>query len=282
MMTILVTGADGQLGRYLRRAAEGASDRYLFATRQELDITDREAVQRYLALNAVDVVVNAAAYTDVERAEEEEHEAHRVNAEAVGHLAEAVRERDALLIHLSTDYVFMGGCCAVLTEQSNPQPINAYGRSKLAGEELIRRSGCHHMIIRTAWLYGAYGRNFLRTILRLSEERDSLRVVADQIGSPTFAGDLAEAIVALIDERRFVEGLYHYTNLGECSWWEFATEICQLAGRTTKVEPCTTEEYPTRARRPRNAVLDKTKFQITFHCAIPHWKVSLKRCMNEL
>lgn len=281
-MRILVTGADGQLGRYLRRAAVGASDDYLFATHRDLDITDRQQVLRYVADQRVDVIINAAAYTDVERAEAEESAAYAVNAEAVGYLAEAARKNDALVIHLSTDYVFMGGCCAVLTEQSHPQPINAYGRTKLAGEELLRASGCHWMVVRTAWLYGCYGKNFLRTILRLSEERQVLRVVNDQIGSPTYAADLAAALVRLIAERRFVEGIYHYTNLGECSWWEFATEICRLAGRSVTVEPCSSAAFPTKARRPHNSVLDKTKFMKTFGQEIPHWRESLKTCINEL
>ncbi len=281
-MRILVTGADGQLGYYLKRTAVGVADDYIFATHRELDITDRQKVLDYVADKRVDVIINAAAYTDVERAEEEESLAYAVNAEAVGYLAEAARMNDALVIHLSTDYVFMGGCCAVLTEQSHPQPINAYGRTKLAGEELLRASGCHWMVVRTAWLYGAYGNNFLRTILRLSEERPVLRVVNDQIGSPTYAADLAAALVRLIGERRFVEGVYHYTNLGECSWWEFATEICRLAGRSVKVEPCGSAAFPTKARRPHNSVLDKTKFMKTFSQEIPHWRESLKICINEL
>lgn len=281
-MKILVTGAQGQLGRYVQQAAIGSEDHYLFTDREELDITDRAAVARFVQAEAVDVILNCAAYTDVERAEEQEREAYRLNAEAVGYLASAARENDALLIHISTDYVFMGGCCALLTEQSHPQPINAYGRTKLAGEELIAQSGCHFQIIRTAWLYGAYGKNFVRTILRRSLEQSKLRVVNDQIGSPTFAGDLAEAIVSNITARNFTEGIFHYTNLGECSWWEFAVEICRLAGRTTTVEPCRSEEYPSRAKRPANTILSKDKFIRTFQRPISHWRDSLKKMIDAL
>lgn len=281
-MRILVTGANGQLGRHLQLAAgRQTADCYLFADRAALDVTDREAVLRYVADAQVDIIVNCTAYNDTERAEQEEAAAFRVNAEAVGYLAEAAKQQGALLIHISTDFVFMGGCCSVLTEQSYPQPINAYGRSKLAGEEAIRQSGCHYIILRTAWLYSEFGRNFVKTILQLSDERETLRVVQDQVGSPTYAGDLAAAIVRLIRERRFSEGIYHYTNLGECSRWEFAVEICRLAGRTTRIEPCSSEEYPSQVQRPKRVILDKGLFQKTFAQEIPHWKVSLERMLTK-
>lgn len=282
-MRILVTGAEGQLGCSIRRAAIGLADEYLFTDVAELDITDREAALRYVAKNKVDVIINCAAYTDVERAEEEEPKAHLLNATAVGYLAEAAKANDALLIHISTDYVFMGGCCAMLTEESHPQPLNAYGRSKLAGEEAIKTSGCHYIILRTAWLYSEFGKNFVRTMLRLTAERDEVRVVSDQLGTPTYAGDLASAIVAIISERNFREGTYHYTNLGECSWWQFAKEIARLAGHNKcNVMPCTTAEYPTKARRPMSAVLDKSKFVRTFNIEIPEWRESLKKCIDGL
>lgn len=282
MMKILVTGADGQLGRHLRWAAADSADCYCFTDCAELDITNREAVHRYVSDEQVDIIVNCAAYTDVERAETEEEWAYTLNAKAVGYLAEAAKEHDALLIHISTDYVFMGGCCAMLTEHSQPHPINAYGRTKLAGEEVVRASGCHYIILRTAWLYARDGHNFVQTILRRGGAGERLRVVNDQIGSPTYAGDLAEAIVQIITRRQFVEGLYHYTNLGECSWWEFAVAICCEGECRAEVEPCSSEEYPTKARRPKNTVLDKTKFQTTFQQQIPHWRESLKKCLHEL
>lgn len=282
-MRILVTGADGQLGRSLQSAATGAEDEYIFTDAAELDITNREAVVGYVAENRVDIIVNCAAYTNVEQAEVEEARAYELNATAVGYLAEAAKANDALLIHISTDYVFMGGCCAMLTEESHPQPLNAYGRTKLAGEEAVKASGCHHIILRTAWLYSEFGGNFVKTMLRLTGEREEVRVVSDQLGTPTYAGDLAEAIVRIISERNFREGLYHYTNLGECSWWQFAREIARLAGHTEcRVTPCTTGEYGARASRPHYAVLDKTKFRKTFGMEIPEWRESLKKCIDEL
>lgn len=171
----------------------------------------------------------------------------------------------------------------MLSEQSHPQPLNAYGRTKLAGERAIEASGCHYIILRTAWLYSEYGHNFVRTMLRLTAEREQVRVVSDQLGSPTYAGDLAEAIVAIVEERNFHEGIYHFTNLGECSWWQFATEIARLAGHTQcSVVPCTTAQYGARAARPHYAVLDKRKFMTTFRRDIPEWRESLKRCLDEL
>lgn len=282
-MRILVTGADGQLGRSLQRAAVGAEDEYLFTDAAELDITDREAVVGYVAENRVDIIVNCAAYTNVEQAETQEAVAYELNATAVGYLADAAKANDALLVHISTDYVFMGGCCAMLTEESHPQPLNAYGRTKLAGEEAVKASGCHHIILRTAWLYSEFGHNFVKTMLRLTGEAKEVRVVSDQLGTPTYAGDLAEAIVEIISARNFREGLYHYTNLGECSWWQFAREIARLAGHTEcEVTPCTTEEYGAQAPRPHYAVLDKTKFRRTFGLEIPEWRESLKKCIDEL
>lgn len=282
-MRVLVTGAEGQLGRCIQRASVSTEDSYIFADIAELDITNRQQVLAYIANNQIDIIINCAAYTNVEQAEEEEQKAYRLNATAVGYLAEAAKANDALLVHISTDYVFMGGCCAVLTEESHPQPLNAYGRTKLAGEEAVKASGCHYIIVRTAWLYSEYGKNFVRTMLRLTAEKEAINVVDDQLGTPTYAGDLAEALVRIISERNFREGLYHYTNLGECSWWQFAKEIARLAGHEKcDIRPCTTAEYPTKARRPQSAVLDKSKFIRTFNIAIPEWQNSLDICINNI
>lgn len=281
-MRVLVTGAEGQLGRSIQRVAEGVDDSYIFTDVADLDITDRSAVEAFVANNGIDVIVNCAAYTNVERAEDEEDNALLLNATAVGYLAEAAKQNDALLIHISTDYVYMGGCCSMLTEQSTPQPLNAYGRTKWAGEQAVTASGCHHIILRTAWLYSEWGSNFVKTMLRLTAERESINVVSDQIGTPTYAGDLARAIVQIIAERNFREGVYHYTNMGECSWWQFACEIARLAGNDEcDVKPCTTVEYPTKARRPLNTVLDKSKFIRTFGIEIPEWRESLNRCITN-
>ncbi len=282
-MRILVTGAEGQLGKSIRRASQGASDEYVFTDVAELDISCRQDVMDYVNHNNIDIIINCAAYTDVEQAEAEEAKAYELNATAVGHIADAAKANDALLIHISTDYVFMGGCCAMLTEESHPQPLNAYGRTKLAGEDAVRASGCHHIILRTAWLYSEFGNNFVKTMLRLTAEREEIRVVDDQLGTPTYAGDLAAALVCIISERNFREGLYHYTNLGECSWWQFACEIARLAGHSKcNIKPCTSDEYGAKATRPHYAVLDKGKFVRTFNLAIPEWRMSLKKCIDEL
>lgn len=282
-MRVLVTGAKGQLGESLQRACAGVDDDYIFTDVADLDITNREAAMGYTSKNKIDIIINCAAYTNVERAESEEDRAHLINATAVGYLAEAAKVNNALLIHISTDYVFMGGCCSMLTEESRPQPLNAYGRTKLAGEVAIQQSGCHYMIFRTAWLYSSYGNNFVKTMLRLTSERDEVRVVSDQLGTPTYAGNLASAIVRIISERTFHEGIYHYTNLGECSWWEFAKEIARLAGHSRcNITPCSTEEYGAKVVRPRNTVLDKSKFLHTFNITIPEWRESLKTCIDEL
>lgn len=282
-MKVLVTGAEGQLGRAIRRAAEGSADHYIFTDVAELDITDPEAVERAVVGSGVDVIINCAAYTNVERAEEDEERAHLLNATAVEYLAAAAGKQGALLVHISTDYVFMGGCCGLLTEESYPQPLNAYGRTKLAGERAIEQSGCHYMIVRTAWLYSEWGGNFVKTMLRLMAERREVRVVSDQLGTPTYAGDLAEALVRIVEERNFHEGVFHYTNLGECSWWQFASEIARRAGvEGCRVVPCTTAEYGAKAPRPHYSVLSKEKFMRTFGIDIPEWQESLQRCIDEI
>lgn len=280
-MKIWVTGAEGQLGRSLQVRQDRSQDDFVWSDR-EVDLTDAEAVEHFMQAHRPDVILNCAAYTDVERAEAEEAAAYAVNATAVGHLAEAAKRADALLIHISTDYVFMGGCCSLLDERAKPNPLNAYGRTKLAGEEKIQQSGCHYMIFRTAWLYSEWGKNFVKTILRHSAEREELQVVDDELGSPTYAGDLADALLEILAARRFVEGVYHYTNLGECSRWEFACEICRMAQWSVKVTPCTSDAYPSRVQRPKNVVLDKRKVQERLQITIPHWRDSLAKFIRDL
>lgn len=283
-MRVLVTGAEGQLARSIACCVMSAAgeDEYLFAGRRELDITDLAAVLDYVTTQRIDIIVNCAAYTDVERAESEEEVAYAVNALGAKNLAEAAKQSNALLIHISTDFVFMGGCCQRLDENAHPQPLNAYGRTKLAGEEAVQASGCHHIILRTAWLYSEFGNNFLTKIAARAATNAQLCVVDDQYGSPTYARDLAASIVQIIGEEKFHEGLYHFTNLGECSRWEQAKAICEALGLQTEVKPCRTIDFPTKAVRPNNCVLDKSKFQRTFGIAIPEWRDALKRCINEL
>lgn len=286
MLNILVTGANGQLGSELRVAAAEAADRYIFTDIAELDITDAAAVMHCAAREQADVIVNCAAYTHVERAEEETAAADRLNRQAAANLAAAARERGALLIHISTDYVF-GGIPrnTPLTEEDACAPTGVYGATKLAGEQAIAASGCRCMIFRTAWLYSSFGQNFVKTMLRLTAEREELQVVFDQTGSPTYAADLAALIADIIAKRRFEgrEGIYHFSNEGVCSWYDFAVEIARAAGHDRcRIHPCHSAEYPSRVTRPAYSVLDKTKVKRTFGTEIAHWRDALARCMQRL
>lgn len=285
MLDILVTGADGQLGRSLQRLGAVSPNRYHFTDRAQVDITDAEAVRAAAEATHASVIVNCAAYTAVDRAEEEPEVAELLNATAAGHLAAAAAHTGATLIHISTDYVFDGRGNAPLAEEAPTAPLNVYGRTKLRGEQAVAASGCRAITIRTAWLYSEYGNNFLKTMLRLTTERDHLRVVCDQTGTPTYAGDLALAIFSIIESGRYEgnEGLYHFSNEGVCSWYDFAAEIAAETGRDAcRIEPCRTADYPTRAVRPAYTVLDKTKIKRTFDIEIPHWRDSMRYCMERL
>ena len=281
-MTILVTGGNGQLGCSLRLASAESSHRFIFTDVEELDITSAEAVATFFEREKVDVVVNCAAYTAVENAEDNEALADEINHKAVALLAEACKRHDATLIHISTDYIFSGDASTPYNEECAPAPINAYGRTKLSGERAVVESGCRHIILRTAWLYSEFGRNFFKTMQSLTATREEVRVVADQIGTPTYAGDLAAAITYIINSEQLDRcGIYHYSNEGVCSWYDFACEIARLSGHTDcKVTPCTTEEYPTKAQRPRYSVLDKSKFVATFGITIPEWHDSLAKVIK--
>ncbi len=285
MLNILITGANGQLGNEMQRLGQVSPHRWIFTDVAELDITDREAVSRLVAEEQVDVIVNCAAYTAVDRAEEDEATAHKINCEAVENLALAARERDAVLIHVSTDYVFGGEGNRPRTEETATNPLGVYGRTKLAGEEAIRRVGCRHLIFRTAWLYSEFGNNFLKTMLRLTAEKESLQVVFDQVGSPTYAGDLALTIFGIIESEKFRthEGIYHFSNEGVCSWYDFAVEIAQAAGHTRcEIRPCHSEEFPSKVERPAYSVLDKSKIKRDFGIEIPHWRDSMCYCLEKL
>lgn len=284
-MNILVTGANGQLGREMQRLSAVSPNNYTFTDVAELDVTDAGAVRQAVAQTRAEVIVNCAAYTNVERAEEDEEAADRLNRGAAENLARAAEENGATLIHVSTDYVFDGTAHTPYTEDGTPSPLGAYGRTKLAGERAVMASGCRYLIFRTAWLYSEYGHNFLKTMLRLTSERDTLQVVFDQIGTPTYAGDLALAIFSLIETGRYAgnEGVYHFTDEGVCSWYDFAVEIAAAAGHgTCRIIPCHTSEYPTKAQRPAYSVLDKTRFKETFRMDIPHWREALIYCMKRL
>ena len=284
-MNILVTGANGQLGREMQRLSAVSPNNYLFTDVAELDITDAGAVRQAVGQNAVEVIVNCAAYTNVERAEEDEAAAERLNCEAVKNLAEAAAAAGATLIHVSTDYVFDGTAHCPYAEEAATSPLGAYGRTKLAGEKAVEASGCKYLIFRTAWLYSEYGNNFLKTMLRLTGEKEHMNVVFDQVGTPTYAGDLAMTIFSIIEGGYFAgnEGLYHFTNEGVCSWYDFAVEIAAAVGHDKcRIMPCHTSEFPTKASRPAYSVLDKTKVKTTFGVEIPHWRESMLYCLKNM
>ena len=290
-MNILVTGANGQLGTELRNVTAGSRDNYIFSDvislpgveTLSLDITNIDAVRIVCDSEKIDVVVNCAAYTNVDKAEDEPAMAVSLNSAAAGNLATVAAERGAALIHISTDYVFHGDLALPCREDWQTDPIGVYGSTKLAGEKEIEKSGCRSIIIRTAWLYSPYGRNFVKTMLRLTSEKDSLKVVFDQIGTPTYARDLASVIHGIIEGRLLDKtGLYHFSNEGAISWYDFAKAICEIGGNTCDIQPCHTEEYPSKARRPRFSVLDKTKIKETFGLSVPYWRDSLIDCIRKI
>lgn len=282
-MNILVTGANGQLGNEMQRVAKTSSNHYIFTDVAQLDITDREAVLKTVKDNGIQVIVNCAAYTNVDKAEDDRDTADLINNKAVENLATAARENDATLIHISTDYVFKGDRCTPCREDWETDPLGVYGITKLAGEKSIERTGCRHIIIRTAWLYSPFGKNFVKTMQKLTAEKDSLKVVFDQVGTPTYAGDLADAIARIIETGQLgKQGIYHFSNEGVCSWYDFAREICELSGNTCNIQPCHSDEFPSKVKRPHFSVLDKTKIKDTFGIEVPYWKDSLKKCIREL
>lgn len=278
-MNILITGCNGQLGTEMRNlSTQHADHRYFFTDVAELDITDREAVKCFVEKNGINLIVNCAAYTNVDKAEEDEVTARLINAEAVENLALS----GAKIIHISTDYVFSGDETSPCLESDSVAPRTAYGRTKLEGEQLLLKHCPDAVIIRTAWLYSPYGNNFVKTMLRLSGERDELRVVNDQIGTPTYAEDLAKAIYAVIEAPEWHAGIYHFTDEGVCSWYDFTVEIMRQAGRQTKVLPIKSSEYAYKTPRPHYSVLDKTKIKATFGITIPQWQESLAKCLVRL
>lgn len=280
-MNILVTGANGQLGNDMRVvAAEQKQLVYHFTDVAELDICNEQAVERFVAENAIDCIVNCAAYTNVNKAEEDAVLCDKLNHLAPANLARVAAKYRIGLVHVSTDYVFNGEHHVPYREDDATCPNSVYGTSKLAGEEAIRTIHSEAVIIRTAWLYSSFGNNFVKTMLRLGKEREELGVVFDQIGTPTYARDLARAIQHIIGSD-VVPGIYHYSNEGVCSWYDFTKAIFDLAGISTCcLKPLHTDEYPTPAARPHYSVLDKTKIKQTYGVEVPHWIDSLRECMN--
>ena len=283
-MRVLITGANGQLGNEMRRLGAVSPNEYLFTDVAELDITDKAAVAEFVKSNNVEIIVNCAAYTNVDKAEDDEATAELINATAVRNLAEAVKAVDGTLFHVSTDYVFGSEGNTPRTEDMPTNPLGVYGKTKLHGEQAIAEVGAKAIIIRTAWLYSEFGNNFLKTMLRLTAEKESLNVVFDQVGSPTYAGDLALVIFSIIEGGVYAgnEGVYHFSNEGVCSWYDFATEIAAAAGHECIVMPCHSNEFPSKVTRPSFSVLDKTKIKTTFGIEIPHWRDSMLYCLQRL
>lgn len=282
---ILVTGANGQLGNEMRRLGAVSPNEYIFTDVAELDITDKAAVMAFVEEHKVDVIVNCAAYTNVDKAEDDEATAELINATAVRNLAEAAKNVDATLFHISTDYVFGAEGNTPRSEDMPLNPLGAYGRTKLHGEQAIAEVGAKAIIIRTAWLYSEFGNNFLKTMLRLTAEKETLNVVFDQVGTPTYAGDLAMTIFSIIEGGYYVgnEGVYHFSNEGVCSWYDFAQEIATAAGHTKcKINPCHSSEFPSKVTRPPYSVLDKSKIKQTFGVDIPHWRESMFYCLKRI
>ena len=286
---VLITGSNGQLGQEIKalvtaQAYEDHDTQFFFTTRKSLNITDKKPLLTFIETNTIDTIINCAAYTAVDKAEEEADLAYKVNHIAVKNLAEISKEKEIQLIHISTDYVFDGSSHTPLTEEDICNPQGVYAKSKHAGEEeVIRINPKGAIIIRTSWIYSSFGQNFVHTMLRLGKEKDVLNVVSDQIGTPTYARDLAHAILSILVKKsilsKYVE-IYHYSNEGVCSWYDFAQAIFEISQINCKVFPISTEEYPTPAKRPLYSVLDKEKIINTYALKIPNWKDSLKSCMK--
>ena len=289
-MTILVTGGNGQLGNEMRIVSQPSKDRYIFTDVVEqdgvqttiLDITNLEAIRKIVRENDVKVIVNCAAYTNVDGAESNQELAELLNAKAPENLAIVMKEVGGLLVHISTDYVFgKEPYNTPCREDMVGTPTGVYGLTKLHGEQNIMASGCKYVIIRTAWLYSEFGKNFVKTMLNLTATRPELKVVFDQVGTPTYAYDLAQAIARIIE--RPVEGIYHYSNEGVCSWYDFTKMIAEYSGHTDcNIQPCHSDEFPSPVKRPAFSVLDKTKIKQTFGIAVPYWTDSLKKCIINL
>ena len=293
-MTVLVTGANGQLGSEMRLVAAVSKDRYIFTDvvdlpgveTEKLDITNIDAVRAMVKENDVKVIVNCAAYTNVDKAEDDQEFCALLNAKAPENLAVAMKEVDGLLVHVSTDYVFGGDPYNTpCREDQKGTPTGVYGLTKLQGEQAIEASGCHYVIIRTAWLYSEFGKNFVKTMLMLTSTKPQLNVVFDQTGTPTYALDLAEAIYDIVENRKYEgnDGVYHFSNEGVCSWFDFTKMIAESAGNTEcDIRPCHSDEFPSKVKRPSYSVLDKTKIKNTFGLRIPAWTESLKKCIKNL
>lgn len=285
MKKVLVTGANGQLGQCIKDAVSQINNseyQYTFVTRQEFDLANIQMMHDYLTQNELDVLINCAAYTAVDLAEEEVDKAYAVNAEAVGELAKICAENDIEFIHVSTDYVFDGNADKPFAVDHETNPISVYGKSKLVGEQLALDNNPETIIIRTAWVYSQHGKNFMKTMLRLFADKDEISVVNDQKGTPTNANDIAKAILKVVQSEKKTPGVYHFTNAGETTWFGFAEAIKELSNAEIKINPIPTSEFPTPAKRPAYSVLDTTKIQEVYDVKCPQWKDSLKFLLSKL
>jgi dTDP-4-dehydrorhamnose reductase len=280
---ILVTGSNGQLGSELKDLTSSYPQyQFLFFDREQLPVNSASAVEKIFQKHRPDYLINCAAYTAVDKAESEKELANEINGTAVGYLALISRQYQTKFIHVSTDYVFKGDHSMPIKETDDVNPVNAYGASKLLGEQLAIQNNAESIIIRTSWVYSFYGKNFVKTMIRLMNEKKSIGVVDDQYGSPTYAADLAEAIMKIISSGKWPGGIYNFSNEGTINWFDFADEIRRLINSSCIIHPLTTEQYPTPARRPHYSVLDKTKIRQTFSIQLKDWKESLRACINKL
>jgi len=284
-MDIAVFGANGQLGRSIESISSNyPKHNFIFTDIDELNLMYASDIEEFVSYNNPDVFINCAAYTAVDMAEQDVVAAMDINGRAVSNLAKIAAEHDIFMVHVSTDYIFDGRTYKPYKEADNVHPLSVYGRTKWKGEVAVAKSSCRHATVRTSWLYSEYRTNFVKTMLRLSAELEQISVVFDQIGTPTYAHDLAKAIMKIVEvnEKEELTGTFNYSNEGVASWYDFAVEIMQLGNRKCKILPITTAEYPTPAKRPHYTVLDKQKIRDTFEITIPHWRDGLKRCMENI
>ena len=283
MKTILITGSKGQLGNEMQQAAVRYPQfHYIYTDVDELDICNKAALNAFVKANSVNFIVNCAAYTAVDKAEDDIELCYKINSDAVRNIGEVAASNAVKVVHVSTDYVFDGTNHIPYTEDQEVCPATVYGKSKLAGEQALMESCKDSVIIRTAWLYSSFGNNFVKTMIKLGTERDSLNVIFDQIGSPTYAADLAEAIMKVISSEKFVAGIYHFSDEGVCSWYDFTKTIHKIAGISCNVQAIETKDFPARTPRPHYSVLNKAKIKLTYGITIPHWEESLEKCIKIL
>jgi len=279
---ILVTGANGQLGSEIKYLSKFHNINFTFTDIEELDITSMDEIEGFFSSQEFGYIINCAAYTAVDKAEEEKEEADLANHIAVKNLAVMSSKFNAKLIHISTDFVFDGSSSIPFTEEDKTNPLSVYGKTKLAGEKAVLKHGSEVIIIRTSWLYSSFGNNFVKTMIGLTKKRDSIGIVFDQLGTPTYARDLAEAVLNIINSQDFLTGVYHYSNEGVASWYDFTKAIVEIAGIKCSIDPIETYQYPTPAKRPAYSILNKAKIKKVYNMEIPYWKTSLEKCINIL